>query len=859
MLPTARRNIGVEEEFNLIDTVTRRLTPRAPELLARLPDDAYVDELQRCVVETNSAVHDDLAGLRADVVTHRRILRDAAAELGMSVVAAGAVPLAVPAEMEVTETPRYRRMLADYQLLAREQLICGTQVHVELPDRDEAVQVSSRVAPYLPIFLALSASSPFWADGSDTGYASVRTLIWQRWPTTGPPPRVRSAAEYDAAISDLVASGVITDPGMVYFDVRPSATMPTLELRVCDSCPSVDTVILIAGLFRALVERELARCRAGEPGLQLPSAMVRAALWRAARSGLEGDLVDVEDPHPLPAGEIVRGFVAGLREQLETAGDWEEISLLTERALELGSSATRQRRMLRRRGKLIDVVDLLIDDTASLAATLPRINDPDHTMLHGYEPIADRRESGFDEALDARGRPRPDYAEVLGAAAALGAPTLRQIQSGIEHEQSVQGMTFRVSGEGRAQLFPMDLLPRIVSADQWDRLALGLAQRALALDSFIADVYGERAAIHDGIVPAEVVDRAPGLRDSGHAVPKGAVRAHVCGLDLVCADAGRWIVLEDNLRVPSGIGYAMANRALMTDLAVDIPMPAVRDIDVVPDMIRDTLIAAAPPNAPDDVGVAVLSSGWADSAWFEHKLIADRAKLPLVQTEDLVVVDGHLQLRGGGRSDRIDVLYIRMEEDMLLSSIGQDGRPLRSGLLGAIRAGNLTLANCLGNGVGDDKAVYTYVPQLISYYLDEAPLLEQVPTYLCAERDQRDWVIDRLDRLVVKPVDGFGGYGITIGPECTDAELDQRRVELLTQPERFIAQEVVALSTHPTFDGTGFHPHHVDLRAFVHLRADAGGRSAHVAPAALTRVAPPGSLIVNSSKGGGGKDTWILE
>jgi carboxylate-amine ligase len=289
-------------------------------------------------------------------------------------------------------------------------------------------------------------------------------------------------------------------------------------------------------------------------------------------------------------------------------------------------------------------------------------------------------------------------------------------------------------------------------------------------------------------------------------------------------------------------------------------MPAVRDVGVVPEMIRDTLIAAAPARAPDDVSVALLSSGWEDSAWFEHKMIADRAKLPLVRTQDLAVTDGRLYLYNGGGAERIDVLYIRMEEDMLLSSIGRDGRPLRAGLLGAVRAGNLTLANALGNGVGDDKAVYAYVPELISYYLGEDPILAQVPTYLCAERDQRDYVLGRLDRLVVKPVDGFGGYGITIGPEASHAELDERRLELLAQPERFIAQDVVALSTHPTFDGTGFHPHHVDLRAFVHLRADGGdGPTAHVAPAALTRVAPPGSMIVNSSKGGGGKDTWILE
>ena len=240
--------MGVEEEFHLVDLKTRRLTARAPELLAELSD-SYVAELQRCVVEMNSGVVDTLEGLRADLQGHRKVLVDAAAKLGIGVVAAGAVSLSVPAEMQVTQTPRYRQMLADYQMLAREQLSCGTQVHVGIDDRDEAIAVANRVAPFVPTLLALSASSPFWADGSDTGYSSGRTLVWQRWPTTGLAAPVSSAAEYDRLVADLVGSGAIADEGMVYFDVRPAVSTPTLELRVCDSCPSVDTIVLIAGLF----------------------------------------------------------------------------------------------------------------------------------------------------------------------------------------------------------------------------------------------------------------------------------------------------------------------------------------------------------------------------------------------------------------------------------------------------------------------------------------------------------------------------------------------------------------------------------------------------------------------------------
>src|SRR5271163_4731081 len=258
------RTLGAEEEFHLVDLKTRRLTARAPELLAELSAQ-YVAELQRCVVETNTGVVDSLEGLRDELAHDRRVLIATAAELGIGVVAAGTVPLAVPAEMHVTKTPRYRQMLADYQLLAREQLICGTQVHVGVADRDEAVEVALRVAAYLSALLALSASSPFASDGSDTGYSSMRTLVWQRWPTTGPAAPVQSAQEYDELVNDLVASGVISDVGMVYFDVRPASCAPTVELRVCDSCPSVDTVVLIAGLFRALVEREIEASRAGRP------------------------------------------------------------------------------------------------------------------------------------------------------------------------------------------------------------------------------------------------------------------------------------------------------------------------------------------------------------------------------------------------------------------------------------------------------------------------------------------------------------------------------------------------------------------------------------------------------------------
>jgi carboxylate-amine ligase len=858
------RTLGVEEEFHLVDLKTRRLTARAPELLGELSDN-YVAELQRCVVEMNSGVVDTLDELRADLQRHRQVLVDAAAKLGMGVVAAGAVPLSVPAEMQVTQTARYRQMLADYQLLAREQLICGTQVHIGVADRDEAVAVANRVSPYLSTLLALSASSPFWSDGSDTGYSSARTLVWQRWPTTGLAAPVSSAAEYDKLVADLVASGVISDSGMVYFDVRPATEAPTLELRVCDSCPSVDTIVLITGLFRALVEREVEGMRAGAPAVEVSAPMGRAALWRAARSGLEGELVDITWPASRPASEVVTELVRSLRPQLQAAGDWPMISELTRQVLIAGTSAARQRRALRRRGRLTDVVDQLIAETAGNWPNTAAAVGEDPTLLFGYHPgreydPADKNASvSYDEAIDHGGCPRPRYEKILHTIGQLGVATLRSREGDIEQEQRADNITFRVTGQTRAQLFPVDLMPRVVAAEEWSQLTVGLGQRARALNAFLRDIYSEQAIVADGVIGVHALDRAPGFRSTGRLC-SGPVRAHISGTDLVCDRAGQWMVLEDNLRIPSGTAYGIVNRRLLTKHLPELDPPAdIGDVDVVPRILLETLLAAAPPQASAEPSVALLSAGWEDSAWFEHTFLADEMGIALVRSSDLSVRDGRLLRHIGSDTHAIDVLYARMDEDMLLSSIGYDGAPLRPGLLEVVASGTLTVANALGNGVADDKAIYAYVPSMIEYYLGETPALAQVPTWICAERAQRDYVLDNLADLVVKPIDGFGGAGVVIGPEASNEALEIRRRELQSQPERYIAQEAVALSTHPTFDGEGMYPHHVDLRAFVHLRpGPEDSVSALVMPAGLTRVAVRGSRIVNSSSGGGSKDTWIL-
>src|ERR1700738_3164475 len=579
------RTLGVEEEFHLVDLKTRRLTARAPDLLAELSDH-YVAELQRCVIETNTRVVDSLDGLRRELVEHRQVLVEAAAELGIGVFAAGAMPLSVPAEMQVTKTARYRQMLADYQLLAREQLICGTEVHVGGDNRDKAVAVAHRVAAYLPSLLALSASSPFASDGSDTGYSSMRTLVWQRWPTTGLAAPVQSAEEYDALVKDLVGSGVITAAGMVYFDVRPSNSAPTLELRVCDSCPSVDTIVLSAALFRALVEREVDAARAGTPATILSPALGRAALWRAARSGLEGDLVDVTGPASRPAAEVVTELVRSLRPQLEDAGDWDIVSELTREVLIAGTSSARQRTGLRRRGRLADVVDQLIAETAGRWPSTAAAVGDDPTLLFGYQPGSDYAEHvathvdiSYDEAIDAAGHPRPRYQKVLATVADLGVAALRSRGGGRERDQRADNITFRVTGQSRAQLFPVDLVPRTVAADEWTQLCDGLGQRAGALDAFLRDIYSEQAIVADGIIGVQALDRAPGFRSTGR-LAGGTVRAHISGTDLVCDRAGHWLVLEDNLRVPSGTAFAIVNHRLLSKHLPELQPPAaIDDVD----------------------------------------------------------------------------------------------------------------------------------------------------------------------------------------------------------------------------------------------------------------------------------------
>ncbi|MFF9020274.1 carboxylate-amine ligase [Streptomyces eurythermus] len=387
--------IGVEEEFHIVEVETGLLAPRADAMLEMLPADTFTTELQQAAVETNSGVHASLAGLYDDVIGARRRLDAAASTHGLAVVAAGTVPLARTQDTRPTAGRRYRHMVDEYRMVADEQLICGTHVHVDVPDRDLAVRLMCEVSPWLHVLLALSASSPFWL-GTDTGYASWRTMVWQRWPTAGPPGCFADAAEYDAAVRSLIDSGVISDAGMIYHDIRPSAHQQTLELRICDACPRPETVVLIAGLYRALVTEALGRLEAADaPGCGGRHEWLRAAAWRAARSGLEGALIDPETRHEAPAARVVRRLLERVRPALEAAGDWPVVRDLAERALAAGSAAHRMRRTAEEED-LLACTDLAIAETRGDAHPRRRPAAPARNLTTPGRPLA--RPSGAGRA-----------------------------------------------------------------------------------------------------------------------------------------------------------------------------------------------------------------------------------------------------------------------------------------------------------------------------------------------------------------------------------------------------------------------------------------------------------------------------
>jgi uncharacterized circularly permuted ATP-grasp superfamily protein len=420
------------------------------------------------------------------------------------------------------------------------------------------------------------------------------------------------------------------------------------------------------------------------------------------------------------------------------------------------------------------------------------------------------------------------------------------------------GITFAVYGEesGTERTIPFDLVPRIIPADEWSRLEAGLKQRVRALNCFLHDIYHDQAILAAGRVPAErVIGNRQFRREMiGIDVP-GAVYAHVAGVDVVRAGEGEYYVLEDNLRVPSGVSYMLENRRMMMRLFPELfATRSIRPVHHYPDLLLENLHAVAPAGSERPT-VAVLTPGAYNSAYFEHAFLAQQMGVELVEGQDLFVQGDTVYMRTTQGPQRVHVIYRRVDDDFLDPlAFRRDSMLGVPGLFAAYRAGRVTLANAIGTGVADDKSIYPYVPEMIRFYLAEEPILSNVPTWMLYRPDERDHVLAHLEDLVVKEVHGAGGYGMLIGPASTAAEREAFRARILAAPDRYIAQPTLALSTCPTFVASGIAPRHVDLRPYV-----LSGRDVGLVPGGLTRVAlREGSLVVNSSQGGGTKDTWVL-
>ena len=469
------------------------------------------------------------------------------------------------------------------------------------------------------------------------------------------------------------------------------------------------------------------------------------------------------------------------------------------------------------------------------------------------------RQRGFDEMHADDGAVRAHYAAFERWLQQT--PDLQIAHKRREAEISFHrvGITFSVYGEesGTERLIPFDMVPRIVPAAEWKMLEAGLRQRVHALNLFLADVYGEQRILKDGRVPRDLVLENSEYRHEmrGFAVP-GGVYSHISGIDLVRAGDGEYYVLEDNLRVPSGVSYMLENRRMSARLLPELfAMQQVAPVEHYPDLLLETLRQAAPPGI-DHPTVAVLTPGAANSAYFEHAFLAQQMGVELVEGADLFVRDDMVYMRTTRGPQRVHVLYRRINDDYLDPTVFRADSMLGvPGLFGAYRAGTVTLANAPGAGVGDDKSVYPYVPEMIRFYLSEEPILHNVPTWKLRHAEDLQYALDHLPELVVKEVHGAGGYGMLVGPASTKAEIEEFRQRILADPGNYIAQPTLSLSTCPTFVESGLAPRHIDLRPYI-----LSGQRIHVVPGGLTRVAlREGSLVVNSSQGGGTKDTWVLE
>ena len=466
-----------------------------------------------------------------------------------------------------------------------------------------------------------------------------------------------------------------------------------------------------------------------------------------------------------------------------------------------------------------------------------------------------RLADAWDEMFAQPGEPRAPYAALLAALQPLDPSELRFRSDQLTRVFTDRGVTFDFAGEERP--FPLDLIPRVIDAAEWDLVVRGVRQRVLTLEAFLADVYGECRAFADGVVPWRVVATSQHFhREVSGLVPPNGVRVHVAGIDLIRDEAGRFRVLEDNVRIPSGVSYVMENRLAMTrTFPALFTEQHVHPVDGYPARLLSALRAAAPQGVRDPV-VVVLTPGVGNAAYFEHTLLARLMGVELVEGRDLFCTDNRIFVHTTQGRRPVDVIYRRVGDDFLDPLHFRPNSVIGcAGVLNAAREGNVTIANAVGNGVADDKLLYTYVPDLIRYYLSEEPLLQNVESYRLDDPEVLDWALDRLDQLVLKPVDGAGGQGIVIGPQAGERVLAELRARVLAEPRGWIAQRPVALSTSPVLIDERLAPRHIDLRPF----AVNDGDDVWLLPGGLTRVAlPEGELVVNSSHGGGSKDTWIL-
>ncbi len=484
---------------------------------------------------------------------------------------------------------------------------------------------------------------------------------------------------------------------------------------------------------------------------------------------------------------------------------------------------------------------------------MPHLPDSPDLFVHYAADMSGA--AAYDEMFTEDQRARPGYEQVGGVLGDLSLSDVNTRADSMARSFLDRGVTFDFAGEERP--FPLDIVPRVLTADEWDVIERGVKQRVRALECFLDDVYGEQRVVADGIVPRALITSSAHFHRAVWGFrPPGGVRIHVAGIDVVRDQHGVFRVLEDNVRVPSGVSYVIENRrAMAKGLPEAFMSQPIRAVEAYPRHLYRALRATAPEAAEDPV-VVVLTPGVFNSAYFEHTLLAGLMGVELVEGRDLVVRGDKVYMRTTDGEQRVDVIYKRIDDDFVDPLHFRSDSALGcSGLVNAARAGNVTIANAIGNGVADDKLTYSYVPELIRYYLGEEPVLPNVDTYRLEEDEARAWVLEHLDERVVKPVDGSGGKGLVIGPQATAAELEELRAKVLADPRGWIAQPVLQLSTVPTFADGEFSPRHVDLRPF----AVNSGEDVYVLPGGLTRVAmQKGSLIVNSSQGGGSKDTWVL-